>query len=83
MHVSHGRSSLAGTHLTGVHLEAAVPKPAVPELCPRPISRPIVFPGDVAVSQLLNAQQTTHAALVALTRNGYPTNSRRCCKSLC
>jgi hypothetical protein len=39
---------LAGTYLTGVHLdvhlEAAVPKPAAPELCPRPISCPIVSP---------------------------------------
>jgi hypothetical protein len=42
MPVSHGRSSLVGTHHKGVHLEAAVPKLAVPELCPRLISCPIL-----------------------------------------
>jgi hypothetical protein len=43
-----GGALLAGTHLTGVHLdvhlEAGVPKPAAPELCPRPINCPIMFP---------------------------------------
>jgi hypothetical protein len=43
-----GVALLAGTHLTGVHLnvhlEAAVPKPAAPELCPRPISCLIMSP---------------------------------------
>jgi hypothetical protein len=33
---------LKGLHLIDVHLEAAVTKPAVPELCPQQISRPIV-----------------------------------------
>jgi hypothetical protein len=35
---------IGGVHLIGMYLEAAVPKPAVPELCRRPISRPILSP---------------------------------------
>jgi hypothetical protein len=44
MLISYGRNSLAGTHLTGVYLEAAVPKPAALKLRPRPISSPLMSP---------------------------------------
>jgi WD40 repeat protein len=43
---------LTGLHLTGIHLlQACISRRHVPELCPRPISRPIVSPTHPEVLQ--------------------------------
>jgi len=50
--------------------EAAVPKPALPELCPLSISRPIVVPGYFSMLRYRQSPQASPAQLVVAWSRG-------------